>query len=584
MFNASQLKAIDSPGHTLIIAGPGTGKTHTLEGKAQALLAHHRGAELLAVTFTNESAKELRQRIHDACPRDRRRVTVGTFHSVIIRQLADTAVIDRVLPPNEQANLLHRALTKHPDIELSCQDLQRAFDKGEHHHDAALCAAHETYLQLLDRYRVTDFNQVIHMAVDAMKSGELQPLPCTDLFVDEFQDIDQPQLAWVLMHMLAGTRVTVVGDDDQSIYAFRSALGKRAFDIFLEASNADVVVLDTNYRSRSEIVRAAEAMIRYNNPDRYEKTLHSAKGCGGRVEVQLHQDVTAQAYAIAEAVAVNPSQWAVIARTNALLDRIQPALEDLNVPFIRQGGSDFWEQNLPAATLGFLKAAISLTSFDLANLAARSKLDGHIVTAVEHSGIVQQESLRRLPAPFADIQFISRLQDALLSAHGAKNDDPTLRRIAIEAAATLIGPQLNATAAMTAAVTASLQRLRGTVLEWLEQRNRPKVNERVGEGVILITMHGAKGRQYPCVWIPDMNLGVCPQDKPDTLLQEERRLAYVATTRAMECCIFSAVHQTMINQDAKVIRAPRTKVLSHFLVETGINSFYDYTLSGANTL
>ena len=123
---------------------------------------------------------------------------------------------------------------------------------------------------------------MLRLAVEGMEQGTIPPYPFTYLLVDEFQDTDPLQYRWIELHAKAGSIVTVVGDDDQSIYAFREALGYRGMESFITEFDAKPVVLGSNYRCRAEILSAADRVIR-NNVDRIAKVLRAEKGAGGSV-------------------------------------------------------------------------------------------------------------------------------------------------------------------------------------------------------------------------------------------------------------------------------------------------------------
>jgi superfamily I DNA/RNA helicase len=128
---------------------------------------------------------------------------------------------------------------------------------------------------------------MLRLSVAGMESGEIKPYAFTDLIVDEFQDTDPLQYRWVELHAMAGAHVTVVGDDDQSIYGFRAALGFRGMESFASSFEARRVVLGSNYRCRDEILSAADRVIR-NNVDRIPKRLVAERGAGGAVPLSRH--------------------------------------------------------------------------------------------------------------------------------------------------------------------------------------------------------------------------------------------------------------------------------------------------------
>ena len=155
---------------------------------------------------------------------------------------------------------------------------------------------YHAYQDALARNGKIDFQDMLRLAVEGMQNGSILPYPFKYLLVDEFQDTDPLQYRWIELHAKAGSIVTVVGDDDQSIYAFREALGYRGMESFIKEFDAKPVVLGSNYRCRSEILLAADRVIR-NNVDRIAKVLRAEKGAGGRVLASRHADEYIEAVA-----------------------------------------------------------------------------------------------------------------------------------------------------------------------------------------------------------------------------------------------------------------------------------------------
>ncbi|CAE6863772.1 ATP-dependent DNA helicase Rep [Paraburkholderia aspalathi] len=199
---------------------------------------------------------------------------------------------------------------------------------------------YNAYQEALARNGKIDFQDLLRLAVAGMEKGEIQPYPFTDLLVDEFQDTDPLQYRWVELHANAGARVTVVGDDDQSIYGFRAALGFRGMESFASTFDAQRVVLGSNYRCRSEILDAADRLIRHNE-DRIPKLLRAERGTGGTVDTQRSDDEYIDAVAALDALQPKLAagrSCAILARTNRILDPIESVCRSHGVPYFRASG------------------------------------------------------------------------------------------------------------------------------------------------------------------------------------------------------------------------------------------------------
>ena len=291
------------------------------------------------MTFTRQAAAEMRHRLVESLG-DLSHIRVATFHSLALQQLV-TATQMRICGPAEQMALLRLAAQAHlPDSEFrSFQSAADAYTSGQSDSLAKeeYQLAYDAYLQLLGDHSAVDFGHGVLRAVEGMESGTLRPFPCHHLLVDEVQDIDPTQVRWVIAHTSAGAQLTIVGDDDQSIYAFRHALGYRGMRALEAHHRSSRVELVVNYRSHREILGLAVRLINHNQ-ERVPKDLLAAKGPGGSVSLHSRYwtDVD-EDFAVARHVAATKDPWAVIARTNRKLDRVAHSLRMLRVPFSRPG-------------------------------------------------------------------------------------------------------------------------------------------------------------------------------------------------------------------------------------------------------
>ncbi|NKC01826.1 MAG: AAA family ATPase [Pseudomonadales bacterium] len=339
-------------------------------------------------------------------------------------------------------------------------------------------------------------------AVKALVNGELEPIPSTHILVDEFQDIDKIQLDWVLYHKRRGVEITAVGDDDQSIYKFRDALGYTAFKLLHNAIYPKVIYLDTNYRCAKKILATSNALITANT-GRIQKNITPIQSGGSvaTVEAWTQED---EIDAIVKYQSRTKTELAVIARTHGLLERIAYEFEVNDISFNRPGGKDFWDLPLPAL---------------LSSLLQRTKVDGLVEVTLESTAstpdFTELDAILRAGEANID-RKIQRTTDwierVVLPGYEEKWHSDTLRR----ASSSLLG-------------------FTGSVLRRLAGLKKRKKNAE--SKLTLLTMHSAKGLEFENVWVFGCNDGRVPLiPKGKTIdaeeIEEERRLLYVAMTRA----------------------------------------------------
>lgn len=550
--------------HCVAIACPGAGKTKTIATKAARLLEDP-AAVVGAVTFSKDAALELRERILAiAVPDAKRRLTAGTFHSLAFRQIVRPGRARHdIASDGDRFGMLGRAIAELgfewkveeavPIIERIKTNFGRA-EPGSS--EAKLYAA---YQEALERNGKIDFQDMLRLAVAGMESGDIRPYRFTDLLVDEFQDTDPLQYRWVELHARAGAQVTVVGDDDQSIYGFRSALGVRGMESFLGTFDAQKIVLGSNYRCRSEILSAADRVIR-NNVDRIPKVLHADRGGGGAVSSQRFEDEYGDAVAAVEALQAQMAAGrtcAILARTNRNLDPIESVCRSHGVPYYRASGGSVLnrpqaalmcnllqivegrKQNGVDAVLGYM----GISSPDLralhrdmgAEFVQRQKQDLVALGLTEDTATAYRAFMKRL-AEWQSLcvrEFHSLALEGVFEwMMGYAKGDPAIR--ALQCTYDVIG------------------RLNGPFTSRIEFLQRD--NNKPGDGVlVLTTMHGSKGLEWDHVWISRAEEGVVPDDKsPES---EERRLFYVAMTRARETLVITSIQKNAV---------------SRFVIESGV--------------
>lgn len=550
--NPQQREVAEQRLHCVAIACPGAGKTKTIAAKA-ALLLSNPAAIVGAVTFSKDAAVELRDRILAiAGDGAKKRLIGGTFHSLAFKQLGKRDIAsdgDRMVllarviaelglnwKPEEVVPVIERIKTNFGRVEAGTPDAQ----------------IYAAYQEALERNGKIDFQDMLRLSVAGMERGDIEPYRFTDLLVDEFQDTDPLQYRWVELHAKAGAQVTIVGDDDQSIYGFRAALGFRGMESFAETFNAQRVVLGMNYRSYGEILAAADRVIR-NNAERIPKILQAERGAGGTIATKRSDDEYADAVAAVETLhplLTAGKSCAILARTNRILDPIEAVCRSHGVPYFRASGSSVInrpqgalmcnllqvaegrKQNGLDAVLGYMGMSSPLLGVlhrDMGPvLVQRLKKDLVAIGLPEDTATVYRSFMKRLLEwqEMCERRFYSLVLDGVLELMMtySKNEQATR---AIQATYDV------------------LSRLIGTFADRIEYLKRD--NNKPAEGaLVLTTMHSSKGLEWDHVWISRAEEGVVPDEKSTE--SEERRLFYVAMTRARDGLTIATIKKNPVSR------------------------------------
>lgn len=581
-------------GHCLAIAAPGSGKTKTLAVKAAYLLST--GRTVSAVTFTRDAALELRDRIvaiagQEALPR----LLVGTFHSIDLlmafpkraRSGMGSEILSRghsrltrqweIVKESTRRSIVFRSIEASGlDLEIDegtriVESIKSGHEKPETEQHAVL---HSTYVQLLKRHGVIDFQDILLETNKAITSGQISTLKTDFLMIDEFQDTDRVQFEWAMKHADAGCVLTAVGDDDQSIYGFRRSMGYAGMVEFQDRLNASRIVLGMNYRSHAEILLPSAKLIAVNE-DRMVKDLVSFKGPGGYAQWDKfisREEEAAQAHDWARRALDSGATVAVLARTNTLLNKVEGQCIKAGTPYVRAEGGSI----LQSREMGVFMAALGLLTRD-------NMLDADEVLAWCK---VSEDEIKGIHQALGKNGFVGidkkQLDKLPLSAGAKTTISAILRRcgewkvflhtggirFAIDGVLSLL----------SSAVTSDNWALRS--LETVAEVFRKPVGNGSGieemadrlarirklqqgnskdapgtPGVCLLTAHGSKGLEYDFVWIIGAEEGTFP-DKT-AAMQEERRLFFVAMTRARKYLMVSAGGMKPLSQfidEAELLR------------------------------
>lgn len=527
ILNAEQRAAVEYPGHCAIVACPGAGKTRVLVEKTAHLVSTQAAARVLVVTFSRDAAAEVRARLAQRVPQALHRVDAQTFHALAMRHCLASGLIDQFIGPAQQHALLMRAW-KHAGDGMSLDAFRRAVDARVSGIPLApphpsFEASFEYYVELLDAHAASDFGHLVVRSAQAIRAGTAAPIPCSHLLVDESQDVDAPQLEWTLAHAERGAVSVLVGDDDQSIFGFRGALGHAALDRAVRQLGARLIPLQINYRSNSEILGLASRLIRHN-VHRVAKDLQAHRGPGGAVTLLPCLDSEREVEEIVDRVRRHPEEWAILARSNFKLDHVERGLLSAGVPYVRPESQDFWESQGPSLLLSLLAGRGALEPL------TRGALLAHV--GVPEADIRQVVTLggrapRRSRLDALTPKRIAALERCLAQLQGAEPDvairvaSQWLLERAVDPRS--VGPSIKAATDVLLSLTGTLSdRLRFVRLRRQRQTDG---------AVVLTTFHKSKGREFPRVIVCGLNDGLVPSRKAESI-EEERRLLYVAMTRA----------------------------------------------------
>jgi DNA helicase-2/ATP-dependent DNA helicase PcrA len=590
--NDPQRQAVTHPsGPLLILAGAGSGKTRVLTMRIAHLIARGVEAErILALTFTNKAAREMRSRLKDLVGRAQDGLWVGTFHAMATRMLRPHA--DRlgyragftIFDEDDSRSILKRALAE-LDVDPkkhSVAVLQVAISKakaearspeaitGRKAGDRVLRAVYERYQALGRESNGMDFDDLLLNLVNLLRTDPEVLAEWQGRFehvlVDEYQDTNRVQYELLLLLSGGHRNLAVVGDDDQSIYAFRGADVRNILDFERDFPDATVVKLEQNYRSTQAILDVAHEVISRNR-ERTGKRLWTARGEGRRPVLLLAPDDEAEAafvgdeiLALTEAEGRLHSDFAILYRTNAQSRSFERALLSRRIPYHLVGGMRFWDRREvkdSVAYLRFLANPSDAVSFDrIANVPRRriSEKTAQAAIGAASDGGVSILDACGLPA---QVPVRAEAQEALARFHAevAPLAAEVGRRRPHELIQLLVR-RCNLTEHYDDGSAAGKNRLDNLadLRELAEdyQRYSPgKALERFltdialtagaddvnskREQVTLITLHMAKGLEYPVVFLTGLEDRMLPHERAFEEpggLEEERRLCYVGITRA----------------------------------------------------
>lgn len=591
--NHAQTEAVaHNKGPCMVLAGPGSGKTLTIAKRIEYLIMKHkvRPEEILVITFTKYAAWEMKNRTRSICGPSSYAVTFGTFHGIyygilkwayrlnqsnllsdeekyrILREILPGIDWDQEPEADEEKDYLQELAIEIGNVKNNCMDIEEY--EPVKYTTEKFRKLYRTYEETKKKYRKIDFEDMLIQCRDLfMKRPDILKKwqeKFQYILVDEFQDVNQAQYDVVRMLAAPQDNLFVVGDDDQSVYGFRGAKPGIMKEFMKDYPTARQILLDVNYRSSGYIVKGALRVIG-NNKIRFEKKIEAFRKPDETVHVQEVKDPVQEAEYVLERIreyrekGVSYTEMAVLYRTNVDARAMSELMTEYQIPFVmKEHLNNIYEHFIALDMISYLR--LSQGEYDRKYfLQIANRPNRYLTRESMKTGNVSYESLRRYyrdkdwmvdridqlewdmkmicdKTPYAAIQYVRKRMgyDEFLKEYAA------YRKISSED--------------LFAVLEEIWQNSKGygTIKEWFEHiesygKMLKEQNKKNGEkeGVNLMTMHATKGLEFDTVFVIEANEGSCPYKKAtaDEEIEEERRLFYVAMTRAKRKLVISYVKE-----------------------------------------
>ncbi|WP_256840944.1 DNA helicase PcrA [Ornithinimicrobium cryptoxanthini] len=611
--NGPQREAVIHEGSPLlIVAGAGSGKTRVLTHRIAYLLAARGVApgQVLAITFTNKAAAEMRERVEALIGPRAKAMWVSTFHSAcvrILRREAATVGLKSTFSIYDAADSQRLMALVVRDLDLDpkryparalCHKVSAAKNEliddetfasqvGNNPYEAQVAAAYREYQRRLRQANALDFDDIISMTVNILQAfpavREHYRRRFRHLLVDEYQDTNHAQ--YTLIRELVGTddeevppaELCVVGDADQSIYAFRGATIRNIVEFEKDYPQARTILLEQNYRSTQRILQAANSVIS-RNPGRRDKSLWSDLGEGPMIVGYVADDEHDEASFVAQTIdklgdehGVQPKDVAVFYRTNAQSRALEEVFVRTGHPYKVVGGTRFYERREVKDALAYLRV-IANPADDInlrriinvpkrgigdraqaavATLAQRERVP--LVAAlgrVEDAPGIATRSVAAIKAFTALLEGLGQVASDLESGVGDLLEAILDRSGYTKELRASHDPQDETRIENLAELVAVAREFdenypEGSLVDFLEQVSLVADADEIPQGgpgtdggvITLMTLHTAKGLEFPVVFLTGLEDGTFPHQRSmddPVELEEERRLAYVGITRARQ--------------------------------------------------
>ena len=596
--NKIQKAAVESiDGPILIFAGAGSGKTRVLTHKMYFLINenHYKPEDILAVTFTNKAAKEMKERVMGLLKTDNLPITIGTFHSVFARLLRKEAkylnisshfaiydVQDQLdllkvilkslnitkdqITPNQARNQISYLKNKMIMPETQSRKARTLIEKK-------LVEIYSTYQKALRDNDALDFDDLLLLPIELFDQNPKilakYQRKWKYILVDEYQDTNRPQFYLLTMLAKKNEKICVVGDDDQSIYGWRGADVTNILDFEKFFPSCRIFTLEKNYRSTQQILNAATAVVTHNDK-RAKKELVAENGEGELLGLFETRDELEEADAIISAlekeIKINKrtfSDFAVLYRTNAQSRALEDSFRRMGIPYNLVGSIRFYDRKEVKDVLAYLRLVINLKDTislrRIVNFPPRGigmKTMDKCVSQAELDKIELFEVLKnadKLPIRGKQSESLLEFYKLIRKYYGLRNklSANELSRSLIEDAG-ILNQFKNSSDSDAKERYDNIIELLNSIDEFCSRKSKANLSDFLEEvsllsdidhwndsdnRVTLMTVHSSKGLEFPVVFVSGLDDGLFPlyasiEDKNE--LEEERRLFYVALTRAQE--------------------------------------------------
>lgn len=587
---------IDGP--CLVLASAGSGKTKVLTERIVNLINNGVSPyNILAITFTNKAAREMRERVYNSIEEEANKIFIGTFHSLGLKIVRENASVIgysnnvTILDRDDVNTLIKRFMkelnldTEHYPVKSILNKISFAkneglspeeFDKfAKAPLDMAACKVYKMYESALKRSNSVDFDDLLILPLRIFKKDKSVLEKYQEHFkyilVDEYQDTNMVQYDMCKLLASKYRNLFVVGDMDQSIYSFRFANYMNVINFEKDNKDAKVIVLDENYRSTNNILNAANDVIR-NNKERKEKNLWSSKGNGDKIKYIRCDNEQEEASTVVRLTkelldkGEKPSEIAVLYRTNGQSRVFEEAFLKENIPFKIVGSYFFYNRKEIKDLISYMH--LIYNNNDDASLervinVPRRGIGSKTIERLRSEASISDKSMFEVVNSGKELGFKNLIIDL---TNESKNTD-LVGLVDVILDKTGIRKELEEKNDLESEIRLeNLNEFKSIALAFQEKgifsleeflENISLVSDKneykeVDDGINLMTLHSAKGLEFNDVFLVGMEEGIFPHNRSfesESELEEERRLCYVGITRAKEhLWLMNAKKRTLFGQ------------------------------------
>ncbi len=587
---------VDGP--CLVLAGAGSGKTKVLTERIVNLINNGVSPfNILAITFTNKAAREMRERVYNSIEEEANKIFIGTFHSLGLKIVRENASVIgysnnvTILDRDDVNTLIKRFMkelnldTEHYPVKSILNKISFAkneglspeeFDKfAKAPLDMASCKVYKMYESALKRSNSVDFDDLLILPLRIFKKDKSVLEKYQEHFkyilVDEYQDTNMVQYDMCKLLASKYRNLFVVGDMDQSIYSFRFANYMNVINFEKDNKDAKVIVLDENYRSTNNILNAANDVIK-NNKERKEKNLWSSKGDGDKIKYIRCDNEQEEASTVVRLTkelldkGEKPSEIAVLYRTNGQSRVFEEAFLKENIPFKIVGSYFFYNRKEIKDLISYMH--LIYNNNDDASLervinVPRRGIGSKTIERLRSEASISDKSMFEVVSSGKELGFKNLIIDL---TNESKNTD-LVGLVDVILDKTGIRKELEEKNDLESEIRLeNLNEFKSIALAFQEKgifsleeflENISLVSDKneykeVDDGINLMTLHSAKGLEFNDVFLVGMEEGIFPHNRSfesESELEEERRLCYVGITRAKEhLWLMNAKKRTLFGQ------------------------------------